>query len=136
MAVGADSADIQECNFTVQLVRGTDNSLADALSRTGYGNDKKTDKDIADKECQTDQAVTAPIRMVEDARKSGEQTMDLKTWQQADRDTSKVMMWMNKEEHPPPQAVRHPQFSSKGFVHIVILTARILNWILSLLHYI
>ena len=108
------------------------------MSRIGYGNDKKTDKDIADKECQTDQAVTAPIRMVEDARKSGEQTMDLKTWQQADRDTSKVMMWMTKEEHPRPlpQAVGHAQFSSKGFVHMVILTARILNWILNLLHYI
>ena len=39
--------------------------------------------------------------MVEDAGKSGEQTMDLKTWQQTDRDTSKVMMWMTKEEHPP-----------------------------------
>ena len=94
-------ADIQEYNFTVQHVRGTDNSLADALSRIGYGKDKKTDKDFADKECQTDQAVAAPIRMVEDAGKSGEQTMDLKTWQQTDRDTSKVMMWMTKEEHPP-----------------------------------
>ena len=93
--------DIQEYNFTVQHVRGTDNSLADALSRIGYGNDEKTDKDFADKECQTDQAVTASVRMVEDTGKSGEQTMDLKTWQQADRDTSKVMMWMTKEEHPP-----------------------------------
>ena len=44
--------------------------------------------------------------MVEDARKSGEQTMDLKTWQQADRDTSKVMMWMTTAEHPPPPSRR------------------------------
>ena len=48
-------ADIQEYNFTVQHVRGTGNSLADALSRIGYGKDKKTDK-----EYQTDQAVAAP----------------------------------------------------------------------------
>ena len=40
-------ADIQEYNFTVQHVRGTDNSLADALSRIRYGKDKKTDKDFA-----------------------------------------------------------------------------------------
>ena len=56
--------------------------------------------------------------MVEDAGKSGEQTMDLKTWQQADQDTSKVMMCMTEEKHP--QDVGHAQFSSKGFVQGVV----------------
>ena len=78
-------ADIQEYNFRVQHIRGTDNSLADALSRIGFSNDIKIDTDIADKGCQTDQAVTAPIRLVEDAGMSGEQTIDLKTLQKASR---------------------------------------------------
>ena len=58
------------------------------------------------------------IRMVEDAGKSGEQTMDLKTWQQADQDTSKVMMCMTEGKHS--QDVGHAQFSSKGFVQGVV----------------
>ena len=74
-------ADIQEYNFMVQHVRGTNNSLAYAFSRIGYSNDKKIDTDIDDKGCQTDQAATAPIRLVEIAGKSGEQTIHLKTLQ-------------------------------------------------------
>ena len=76
-------------------------NMYEAPHRIGYSHDKKMDTDIVDKGCQTDQAVTAPIRLVEDAGKSGEQTIDLKTYQQADRDTSKVMLWMTKEEQPP-----------------------------------
>ena len=127
-------SDIEEYDFTIQHIKGTENTLADALSRFGY---EKVDNKITsnslstqDIACQTEnippkereqQVATAThvhmgqqgttvhnIQGVnESAGQEKELTLDIKTLQKEDKEISQVFTWFtNRDNAPKPSDVQ------------------------------